>query len=85
MLTIREVADYLSLSQRTIYRLVEEGAIPAFKIGGQWRFEQAALEQWVRAEISHHHGSRRSRHAVSLQGGQAGDGAQMGKMGNGEP
>ncbi len=79
MLTIREVADYLSLSQRTIYRLIEEGAIPALKIGGQWRFEQAALEQWVRAEISNNHrGPRRLRHATSKaeDGAKAGDSKQ---------
>jgi len=38
-MTVKEVAGYLSLSVKTIYRLVEEGTIPAFKIGGQWRFE----------------------------------------------
>lgn len=61
MLTIREVADYLSLSQRTVYRLIEEGAIPALKIRGQWRFERKTLKEWVAAEISNHQEHRRNR------------------------
>ena len=67
MLTIREVADYLSLSQRTVYRLIEERAIPALKVGGQWRFEQRALEKWVEAEISNHHEHRRHRNGPRIE------------------
>ena len=52
MLTIREVAKYLSLSERTIYRLIEDGILPALKIGGQWRFEERTLEDWVVTEIN---------------------------------
>ena len=54
MLTIREVANYLSLSERTIYRLIEDGILPALKIGGQWRFEERTLEDWVATEINNH-------------------------------
>ncbi len=59
MLTIRELANYLSLSERTIYRLIEEGTIPALKIGGQWRFEQKTLDKWVATEISDHRKNHR--------------------------
>jgi excisionase family DNA binding protein len=52
MMTVKEVADYLSLSVKTIYRLVEEGTIPAFKIGGQWRFEQNSLDDWISNRIN---------------------------------
>lgn len=68
MLTIRELANYLSLSERTIYRLIEEGTIPALKIGGQWRFEQKTLDEWVAAEISNHKKNRR-KSPVLLEGG----------------
>jgi len=51
-MTVKEVADYLSLSVKTIYRLVEEATIPAFKIGGQWRFEQNSLDDWISNRIN---------------------------------
>jgi excisionase family DNA binding protein len=47
ILTIREVADYLKVTQRTLYRLVQEGALPAFKVGNSWRFRREDLERWI--------------------------------------
>lgn len=47
LLNPKQVAEYLQLSQRTIYRLLERGAIPAVKVGGQWRFRQAAVDAWL--------------------------------------
>ena len=47
MLTLKEVAQFLSLSEKTVYRLVKAGILPALKIGGQWRFEQQVLDAWL--------------------------------------
>ena len=47
ILTIREVADYLKVTQRTLYRLVQEGKLPAFKVGNSWRFRREDLNQWI--------------------------------------
>ena len=33
ILTIREVADYLKVTERTLYRLAQDGTLPAFKVG----------------------------------------------------
>jgi excisionase family DNA binding protein len=38
ILTITEVCSYLKLADKTGYRLVLEGKIPGFKVGGSWRF-----------------------------------------------
>ncbi len=46
-LSISEVAKYLGLTVSTVYRLVKRGAIPGFKVGGQWRFAQDSLEAWI--------------------------------------
>ena len=46
-LSIGEVAKYLGLTVSTVYRLVKRGAIPGFKVGGQWRFAQDTLEAWI--------------------------------------
>ena len=45
--SIGEVANYLGLTVSTVYRLVKRGAIPGFKVGGQWRFTQDNLEAWI--------------------------------------
>jgi len=47
ILTIKEVADYLKLTERTLYRLVQEGKIPGFKVGSSWRFKRADIEDWI--------------------------------------
>ncbi len=47
ILTIREVADYLKITERTLYRLVQEGKLPAFKVGNSWRFRREDLERWI--------------------------------------
>ncbi len=49
LLTIQEVADYLRLNRFTVYRLVEKGDLPGFKVTDQWRFKIGEVEQWLRA------------------------------------
>lgn len=45
LLTLRELAEYLRVSMRTAYQLVADGAVPAVKVGGQWRIPRGALER----------------------------------------
>ncbi len=47
IMTIGEVADYLKVTERTIYRLAGAKQIPAFKVGGSWRFSKADLDDWI--------------------------------------
>jgi PTS system nitrogen regulatory IIA component len=47
LLTAKQLAEYLQLSPRSIYRLLERGDVPATKIGGQWRFRKADVDQWI--------------------------------------
>nr|WP_249902415.1 helix-turn-helix domain-containing protein [Sphingobium sp. Ndbn-10] len=54
ILTIEEVAAYLKAGRRTVYRLAANGQIPAFKLGGVWRFRRAELERWIAARIGTH-------------------------------
>lgn len=55
ILTLEEVAAYLKAGKRTVYRLVQEGKIPAFKLGGSWRFRRAELDNWIVASIVNPH------------------------------
>lgn len=53
ILTLEDVADYLKVTPRTIYRLAREGKLPAFKLGGVWRFRRSELQSWIDKELDH--------------------------------
>lgn len=46
-LNIAEVAKRFGVTTSTVYRLAQRRKLPGFKIGGQWRFSERALEHWV--------------------------------------
>lgn len=50
ILTIREVSEYLKLAEKTTYRLAAEGKIPAFKVGGSWRFRKSEIDSWIESQ-----------------------------------
>ncbi len=52
IMTIREVADYLKLTEKTAYRLTAEGKIPGFKVGGSWRFKRSEIEDWIEGAMN---------------------------------
>jgi excisionase family DNA binding protein len=47
ILTLKDVAEYLKLAEKTAYRLAAEGRLPGFKVGGSWRFRRQELEDWI--------------------------------------
>jgi excisionase family DNA binding protein len=50
ILTLDEVATFLKAGKRTIYRLAAGGEIPAFKLGGTWRFSRSDIESWIKQQ-----------------------------------
>ena len=48
VLTIEEAADYLRVHPSTIYRLLRTNQLPAFTVGGDWRFNQGSIDRWIR-------------------------------------
>jgi len=52
ILTLKEVAQYLKLAEKTAYRLVAEGKLPGFKVGGSWRFRKDDVEKLTKGERS---------------------------------
>ena len=50
IITIKELAEYLQIAEKTAYRLVLDKTIPAFKVGGSWRISQKEIENWVEQE-----------------------------------
>lgn len=47
ILTLKELAEYLKLTEKTAYRLAAEKKLPGFKVGGSWRFKSEDLEGWI--------------------------------------
>jgi PTS system nitrogen regulatory IIA component len=52
ILTPEEVAQYLRVSERTVYNWAQKGELPAGKIGTSWRFKKADIEKWVNSKLS---------------------------------
>jgi excisionase family DNA binding protein len=52
LLTAQQVADYLKVDKFTVYRLVAQRKIPAFRVGSQWRFKRSSLESWLRKNMN---------------------------------
>ncbi len=50
IMTVKEVAAYLKITEKTAYRLAAEGKIPGFKVGGAWRFRQGEINTWIEVQ-----------------------------------
>jgi excisionase family DNA binding protein len=51
LLGIKEVAEFMGVHQRTIYRLVNDGKIPGLKLGGKWFFDREIIKQWINQQM----------------------------------
>lgn len=52
IMTLEELADYLRVTKKTVYRLLEKHSIPSTRVGHQWRFTKEAIETWLRQNSS---------------------------------
>lgn len=52
VLTRDELSEYLKIAKSTLYKLAQEGSIPAQKVGKHWRFRKAAIDQWLRSRAT---------------------------------
>jgi len=48
--TLDDVAAYLKVGKRTVYRLAAAKKIPAFKVGGTWRFSRTDIDAWIKRQ-----------------------------------
>ena len=46
-MTVREVATFLAVDEKTIYRLAQQGKLPGFKVAGTWRFQFRDIQDWI--------------------------------------
>lgn len=47
ILTLPEVAQLLKVAEKTVYSMAQKGQLPAFKVGGKWRFKRVDLDAWI--------------------------------------
>jgi len=47
MLSTKEVAEYLSINEKQVYRLIKERKIPATRVTGKWLFPKGLIDEWV--------------------------------------
>jgi len=46
VLTVKDLAHYLRVHPSTVYRLLKDGQLPAFKVGSDWRFNLEEIDRW---------------------------------------
>ena len=47
LMTVKEVAAYLRIARKTVYRLLKRGEIPVIRVGIQWRFDKTSIDEWL--------------------------------------
>lgn len=50
IMTVKELADYLKIAEKTAYRFALEKKIPGFKVGTAWRFRKAEIDKWIKIQ-----------------------------------
>lgn len=51
VLTTKELADYMKLNEKTILKMAQKGELPGVKVGNQWRFHLAAIDNYLQKDI----------------------------------
>ena len=47
ILTLQNVAEYLKISERTVYGYAQRGVLPGIKVGTAWRFRKVDIDDWL--------------------------------------
>lgn len=47
LMTAPELARYLKVDLRTVYRYLKEAQLPAIRMEGRWRFRQRDIDRWL--------------------------------------
>jgi excisionase family DNA binding protein len=46
VITLPELSKYLRVHSSTVYRLLKNNQLPAFRVGSDWRFTLESIDQW---------------------------------------
>jgi len=61
VLNIKEVAKYLGVHASTVYKYAQQGRIPAFKIGSDWRFSKKHIDDWIDDQLTGENDGRKRK------------------------
>jgi len=50
IMTVKELAGYLKIAEKTAYRFAAEGKVPGFKVGSAWRFKKTEIDAWIKRQ-----------------------------------
>ena len=50
IMTVKEVAEYLKIAEKTAYRFAADKKIPGFKVGSAWRFKKTEIDKWIETQ-----------------------------------
>jgi excisionase family DNA binding protein len=53
LMTVRDLSEYLHVHKSTIYRMLKQQEIPAFRIGSDWRFNIETVDRWCSGKSEH--------------------------------
>ncbi|MGA7616494.1 MAG: helix-turn-helix domain-containing protein [Thermoanaerobaculia bacterium] len=51
ILNIRQLAEYLMVSEKTVYRMLDRNQLPALRVGTQWRFRRQDIDAWLEQQV----------------------------------
>ena len=51
LLTTQELMEYLSVSRTKLWQLVNNEGLPAFKLGGDYRYRKSKVDAWIEEQI----------------------------------
>jgi PTS system nitrogen regulatory IIA component len=51
ILTIRQLAEYLMVSEKTVYRMLDRNQVPGVRVGAQWRFRKQDIDAWLTDQV----------------------------------
>lgn len=80
MLTAKEVQQLLQVDRSTVYRMAEDGRLPAIKVGKQWRFPADQLQQWLGSQVEISRTQPHSQEDMQTTAGDPSGGSDLAKM-----
>ena len=51
MMDLTQLATYLHRDVREVSKLASRGHLPGHKVGGEWRFARAEINQWLESQL----------------------------------
>jgi len=61
MLNTKDLAEYLNINEKQVYRLIKENKIPATRITGKWTFPKRLMDEWIIESANENIGVKKTR------------------------